>query len=97
MALFSQPIIQKNLAQDYSKLEEVKASFRKDVVGRMGDSVEEFKMVYDEIQDTLEKILGKTVLIQKSFEDYIEAKRLAFPRFFFMSDRQFLDFIELAE
>jgi hypothetical protein len=30
-------------------------------------------------------------------EDYLEAKRLAFPRFFFMTDRQFLDFIELAE
>jgi hypothetical protein len=36
-------------------------------------------------------------LIQKSLEDFLEAKRLAFPRFFFMTDKQFLEFIELAE
>jgi hypothetical protein len=35
--------------------------------------------------------------VHKAVEDYIEAKRLAFPRFFFMTDKQFLDFIDLAE
>jgi hypothetical protein len=49
------------------------------------------------IQTTLEKISSQSTLVHKAVEDYIESKRLAFPRFFFMTDKQFLDFIDLAE
>lgn len=49
------------------------------------------------ISEALDKISTNGTLVQKSVEDYIEAKRLAFPRFFFMTDKQFLDFIDLAE
>lgn len=37
--------------------------------------------------EALENIISKNTLIQKSLEDFIEAKRLAFPRFFFMTDK----------
>jgi len=55
------------------------------------------KLHHLEFNEILESVSNKGTLIQKAVEDYIEAKRLAFPRFFFMTDVQFLEFIELAE
>ena len=49
------------------------------------------------VGESLERFTTKCTLLQKSIEDFIEAKRLAFPRFFFMTDKQFLEFVELAE
>lgn len=34
--------------------------------------------------------------LEKSIDDYLESKRLAFPRFFFMSNAQFLQFLTLS-
>jgi dynein heavy chain len=36
--------------------------------------------------EIFEKSINEFTLVQKSVEDYVEARRLAFPRFFFMND-----------
>jgi hypothetical protein len=49
------------------------------------------------LTDTLDKLISKCTIIQKNVEDALEAKRLAFPRFFFMTDKQFLEFLDLSD
>ena len=43
--------------------------------------------------ETLERLSNNFSLLQKNIEDFIETKRLAFPRFFFLNDTQFIDFL----
>ena len=46
--------------------------------------------VYGEI---LERLANNFTLLQKNIEEFIETKRLAFPRLFFLNDTQFIDFL----
>ena len=43
--------------------------------------------------ETLERLSNNFSLLQKNIEDFIETKRLAFPRLFFLNDTQFIDFL----
>ena len=43
--------------------------------------------------ETLECLSNNFTLLQKGIEEFIEAKRLAFPRLFFLNDTQFIDFL----
>jgi len=36
--------------------------------------------------EALEKLSNNLSMLQKSVEEFVEAKRLAFPRFFFLND-----------
>jgi hypothetical protein len=42
-------------------------------------------------EETFERLINSFTLLQKNVEDSLEARRLAFPRFFFMNDKQFID------
>jgi len=48
-------------------------------------------------EQIFEKVLNELTRIKLEVEDYIEAKRLAFPRLFFLTERQFLEFVEQVE
>ena len=87
-ALFSQNKIQKSLMGEYKKFNELKKIFRVNVVGKIesNSTVRAFGESLIELQEGVDKIITKGTLVQKAIEDYIEAKRLAFPRFFFMTD-----------
>ena len=43
--------------------------------------------------ETLERLSNNFGLLQKNIEEFIETKRLAFPRLFFLNDTQFVDFL----
>lgn len=43
--------------------------------------------------ETLERLSNNLTLLQKNIEEFIETKRLAFPRLFFLNDTQFIDFL----
>lgn len=43
--------------------------------------------------ETLEKLSNNISILQKNVEDFIETKRLAFPRLFFLNDTQFIDLL----
>lgn len=43
--------------------------------------------------ETLERLSNNFSVLQKNIEDFIETKRLAFPRLFFLNDTQFIDFL----
>lgn len=43
--------------------------------------------------ETLERLSNNFSILQKNIEEFIEAKRLAFPRLFFLNDTQFIDFL----
>lgn len=43
--------------------------------------------------ETLERLSNNFSLLQKNIEEFIETKRLAFPRLFFLHDTQFIDFL----
>jgi hypothetical protein len=46
--------------------------------------------VYAEV---LEKLVSNFQIVQKNVEEFVEARRLAFPRFFFLNDAQFIKFL----
>jgi dynein heavy chain len=46
--------------------------------------------------EIFEKLNSYLELLQKNVDQYLETRRLEFPRFFFMSDSQFLEFLTLA-
>ena len=43
--------------------------------------------------ETLERLSNNFSVLQKNIEEFIETKRLAFPRLFFLNDTQFIDFL----
>ena len=88
-AIFSQQALHKALPADTKKFLELKKAFKTHVSARLNEnsSLKHFSQVHLAIQEHLDKISSKGTLIQKSLEDYLEAKRLAFPRFFFMTDK----------
>jgi dynein heavy chain len=47
----------------------------------------------DERQEMLEDMLGKLELCEKSLNDYLETKRVAFPRFYFVAAADLLDIL----
>eukprot|EP00347_Sterkiella_histriomuscorum_P021796 403332737 len=98
-AIFSQTKVQNTLTNDFKKFNEIKKSFKNNITGRMhqNPTLKNFSSIVNSVLENLERIISTGTLIQKSIEDYLEAKRLAFPRFFFMTDKQFLEFVELAE
>ena len=97
--IFSHPFIAKTLVNDYKKLVDAKKIYKHNVSSKAVNaaSLKHFFQDISLISESLERVISKTTLIQKGVEDFLETKRLAFPRFFFMTDKQFLEFIELTE
>ena len=46
--------------------------------------------------EVFEKLIQHFSILQKKVHDYLEQRRRAFPRFFFLTDNQFLEFLTLA-
>ena len=45
---------------------------------------------------SLEILVEQLTMLQKGIEDNVEAKRLAFPRLFFLSEREYIDFLHAS-
>ncbi|KAK3092231.1 hypothetical protein FSP39_000084 [Pinctada imbricata] len=91
--IFSTPDIQRQLPGDSKMFSQVDKSW-KDIMRRVQDRPNALKAaIAPGISDTLTQCSQTLEKIQKSLEDYLEQKRLVFPRFYFLSNDELLDIL----
>eukprot|EP00873_Tetraselmis_striata_P045243 jgi/Tetstr1/465507/TSEL_010176.t1 len=92
-SIFSAPDIQRQLPQEAKMFLQVDKQF-KDIMRRVRDrpnalaagTTPGYLEIFQKANDTLEKV-------QKNLEDYLETKRTAFPRFYFLSNDELLEIL----
>ena len=55
-----------------------------------------YNLMIESRMEIFRELSGHFKVLQKKVHDFLEAKRLAFSRFFFLNDSQFLEFLTLA-
>jgi dynein heavy chain len=90
--IFSQQDIQRQLLQEYSKFGGVDKKWRDFMRNTYGDP----KVLQAVTTETLETLAENNRIleaVQKSLEDYLETKRVSFPRFYFLSNDELLEIL----
>ncbi|XP_069117336.1 dynein axonemal heavy chain 6-like isoform X3 [Argopecten irradians] len=89
--IFSTPDIQRQLGPEHKMFTGVDKAW-KDIMRRVEDRPNALKSALASgTLETLQTGNGTLEKIQKSLEDYLETKRLLFPRFYFLSNDELLD------
>lgn len=85
--------IRNQLPAEAKRFEDVDKNFRV----LLADMVGNLNVIYatnkDGLYDKLDMLLKQLVLCEKALNDYLETKRLAFPRFYFVSSADLLDIL----
>lgn len=85
--------IRNQLPEDSKRFERVDRDF-KDVLNQMLQTLNIVKATNRSgLYEKLESILSELALCEKALNDYLETKRLAFPRFYFVSSADLLDIL----
>lgn len=85
--------IRNQLPEDSKRFEKINRDF-KDVLSEMTKDLNVIKSSNKlGLCEKLEGILGQLTLCEKALNDYLETKRLAFPRFYFVSSADLLDIL----
>lgn len=85
--------IRNQLPKDTERFDDIDKKFR-----RLLEEMSEAKIVIQIIEleglhDRLEDVLKQLILCEKALNDYLETKRLAFPRFYFVSSADLLNIL----
>eukprot|EP00741_Cyanophora_paradoxa_P000409 tig00000404_g400.t1 len=92
-SIFGAPDIQKQLPQEAKMFNAVDKSW-KSIMKRTNDERNAMKATTAKgLLETFQSHNGKLDKIQKSLEDYLETKRKAFPRFYFLSNDELLEIL----
>ncbi|XP_022909837.1 dynein beta chain, ciliary-like [Onthophagus taurus] len=85
--------IRNQLPEDSKRFDKLDKDF-KDVLGSMTSNLNVVKATNKPgLYERLEVILQQLLLCEKALNDYLETKRLAFPRFYFVSSADLLDIL----
>lgn len=85
--------IRSQLPEDSKRFEKIDREF-KEILAQMNVDLNVIKATSKHgLADKLEQILAELVLCEKALNDYLETKRLAFPRFYFVSSADLLDIL----
>ncbi|XP_041352994.1 dynein heavy chain 6, axonemal-like isoform X2 [Gigantopelta aegis] len=91
--IFGTPDIQRQLPSEYKLFSEVDKAW-KDIMRRVEDRPNALKSaIAPGTLETLQSANANLEKIQKCLEDYLETKRLVFPRFYFLSNDELLDIL----
>jgi dynein heavy chain len=88
--IFSQPDIQRQLPMEHTKFSAVDKRWKEFMRVTYGEP-KVLNAVSDEVLASLVESNRQLDTIQKSLEDYLETKRVAFPRFYFLSNDELLE------
>ena len=85
--------IRNQLPLDSERFDKINAEFQS-LMGRMSQTPNVVKATnVPELPDQLEKLQSQLSLCEKALAEYLETKRLAFPRFYFASSADLLDIL----
>ena len=84
--VFRNDFLQKSMRGDTKTFTEITRSFHRIVTQAAVHPNAKFNLYIACRADTFERLINTLTVVQKSVEDMIESRRLAFPRFFFMTD-----------
>ncbi|GBG25533.1 Dynein heavy chain 6, axonemal [Hondaea fermentalgiana] len=92
-SIFSAPDIQRQLPQESKLFAKIDASFRENMRRTADDPNCIKSCTRPGLRETLQKHNANLEKIQKSLEDYLETKRAAFARFYFLSNDELLEIL----
>ncbi|XP_053375273.1 dynein axonemal heavy chain 6-like isoform X4 [Mercenaria mercenaria] len=91
--IFSTPDIQKQLKPEYQMFSQVDKSW-KDIMRQVQDRPNAMKCATQTgMLETLQSCNASLEKIQKCLEEYLDSKRLSFPRFYFLSNDELLEIL----
>jgi len=83
------------LSEDFESFQEYQAIYF-NLIKECKEAPNIYFMLYEQGKvygEMLERVSNNFSILQKNIEEFIETKRLAFPRLFFLNDTQFIDFL----
>ena len=92
-AIFSAADIQRQLPTESKLFHDVDNTFRKLMKRAMVSPMVLSIALKEGVAESLQQTIKNLELIQKGLDNYLEAKRLAFPRFYFLADNELLDIL----
>jgi dynein heavy chain len=91
--IFSSPQIQDALPKEYKQFTELQETFKRILWSSYHNSKATYNLLINNRVEVFNNLISYFSNIQKNVDDYLENRRLQFPRFFFMSDSNFLEFL----
>ena len=94
--IFSSPEIQNSLSKEYQTFLELQASLKRILFSAYLNPKAIYNLVVNNRIQKFNNLINYFSTIKKHVDDYLESRRLKYPRFFFMSDSDFLEFLVKA-
>ncbi|OEH75810.1 hypothetical protein cyc_05031 [Cyclospora cayetanensis] len=92
--IFDYPEIQQNLGKEYKVLTKLSKLWEHEVIGRLADSTNLLDFVdMDELPHMLQAASNELSAVKKSLNDFLDTKRLAFPRFWFCCNEELVQLL----
>ncbi|CDI74192.1 hypothetical protein EPH_0001780 [Eimeria praecox] len=94
MPIFDYPEMQQQLAKEAELLNAVGSMWKEEVIGRLDDNASLLDLAdLEELPQKLRSACSDMQLVVRGLNDFLEKKRLAFPRFFFLSNEELVQLL----